>query len=536
MRHVSMLLVCVGLLMAAGLLLPDAALAQDTTSALKDTDCSQYAGVTNRIVTCVRTTLQDVMIGDGSEGSSSFFGDFYALVQKMIAGFLTLAVIIYGILAAYGMMEKPSRDAMMFVVKFAFVTFFILRVDWMYTELTGVMDTMGQAVVGFAPAQEGVEADRQSVCLREMVEATDANEADYTAPWMGMDCLIDSVIGINMVDASKTAIGGDTSKEVGNRLLDGTGLARGLLAFLFSSMGTSILGLIVAVIGFLFVYSMVFLIAKALFTYLMGYLGITVLMIVAPIFIPLVLFRKTKEFFDRWMKLVISFTLQPILVLIFITFSIMAVDYAMFSGKYSVVYRIAGEASKSSGFNLNKYLEEKGIIDKQSRVLAEYRTSRDAVADFTKEVEGMQIGRVTIDCSEAAITNNAQRKFDCQQATPIRKWTDSVNWKKMASARSPAVTLTAEETTACSTDKLDDEACKGRQISREVLAAIIFATLVVFIMNGLVNIVGVIANGLVGEEFQSPNLVSVVSRGGAFSSSYSKMTAGINSLLKGVRR
>lgn len=532
-----MLMLWVGL-MLAGALLPDVASAQDVTpvSSLKDTGCSQYVGVANRVVTCVRETLKHAMMGDG-EGSTSFFTSFYPLVQSMIAGFLTLGIIIYGIMAAYGMLEKISRDVMMLTVKLAFIGFFTLNVNLMYTELMAVMDSLGQAVIGFAPAQEDTETNRQSVCLKEMIEASEANDADYTAPWMSVDCLLDSIIGIKMVDADSIALGGESSEKVGNRLLNGTGLSRGLIAFFFSSMGTSILGLIIAIIGFLFLYSLVFLIAKALFTYLMGYLGLTVLMIVAPIFIPLVLFRKTKEFFDHWVKLLISFTLQPVLVLAFVTFSIMAVDLALFSGEYSVMYRIAGEASKQGGegtFNLNQYLTDKGAYVKEPRVLAEYRTSRDPIKDFKKDTSGIIEGLAKADCSELAMKNDAELKQRCSEAFPIKKWVDTINWKKLAAARNPAVDDPGAEEGDASTMTAEDR--KGRQLSREVLAAVIFATMVVLIMNGLVNIVGVIANGLVGEEFQSPNLVSAVSRSGAFSSSYKKMTAGLDSILKGAKR
>jgi hypothetical protein len=72
-----------------------------------------------------------------------------------------------------------------------------------------------------------------------------------------------------------------------------------------------------------------------------------------------------------------------------------------------------------------------------------------------------------------------------------------VDWEALATARSPAVTLEGDAKNA------------AQQISREVLAAVIFAGIVVFVMNGLLAVIPNVANDLLGDFRQSPNLGAI---------------------------
>lgn len=55
-------------------------------------------------------------------------------------------------------------------------------------------------------------------------------------------------------------------------------------------------------------------IAKAMVIFVFSLIGITLMIILTPIFIPLMLFRITASFFQIWWKLLLSFAMQPVLV------------------------------------------------------------------------------------------------------------------------------------------------------------------------------------------------------------------------------
>lgn len=486
--------------------------------------CKNYVGVSNRIVMCVRGTLDSV--------TGVYYADFYSLVRRAIGGFLTLGIIVYGIMAAFGMLEKISRDTFMLVIKLAMISYFIVNTDEMYDTTLKVMDATAGIIVASTPGDGEIDTGSGSArvtCLNNMLEAAADNGTRVNAPWLGLDCIVDSVIGIKLPSGTGTtpAIGAEAAAEKAfNANLAGRGMSRGLLNFFFASMGTSIIGIILAVIGFIFIYSLMFLILKALFTYLMGYLGVAFMMIFAPIFIPLSLFRTTSEYFRKWVKLTISFALQPVLILIFITFSITAVDLAMFSGEYSVMYRLAGDASRAKNFNINTYLTDRKIVKPMAVRLVDIRTGRLSVENFRQEQQSINPGSIYIDCSQAVVSKNEEARRKCSESYAIRMWRDQVDWEQLAKQRMPEVIDPNDDQPNQPTTA---DARKARQLMREVIASTIFALLVVLIMNGLLSIVPAIANGLVGEELQTPNLVSSISRAGGFGST-------INSLLSGGRR
>lgn len=519
----------------------DPALAQDSPAPPADTpptaastaSCSQYVGLSNRIVMCMRETVD--------RAAGLFFDPetgFYSLVSQMVAGFLTLVVIVYGILAAYGMLEKPGRDVMTLLVKLAFVTYFVVNVDVMYNTLTRTMDDLSAAVVRFTPNHGSAlnEAEISRVeCLKNMHEAmaTQAEArygpaANYTAAWLGMDCVLDSVVGIRLNTTSADASGTPTKGQAEltrNRKLDDeqVGMARGMINFFFSSMQTSVLGILVAIIGFVFLYTLVWMIMKALFVYVAGYIGLAFMMVFAPIFIPLVLFKATKDYFNKWVKLTIAFVLQPVIILAFVSFSIAAIDLALFSGDYSLSYSIAGDASRQEGFNLNKYMDDNKLVKRRPAVLTEIKTGTETPKLNDADPRSFIRGIRTSDCTKTlmemqpsgdanAIAELQKAKDICRQSYAMQWWHNSVDWKEMAKIREPGVGDPGVEEGDSTTMTEDDR--KGRAITREVFASILFLAVVVMCINGLMNIVPSMVNDLVGESFQSPNLFREIGRQG----------------------
>ena len=520
----GMALILAGAFLGTG----DIARAQETDG--QERTCADYVGLSNRIVMCLRQT-----VGNAADVFFDKDTGLYPSLRGAVMGFLTLGVIVYGILAMYGMLEKPGRDVMVLMVKLTFITSLVVQVDWMYNTLLGVMDDMGAAVVQFTPNHgssiDGVDVDRLT-CIDNMKRAADikledkyATGPNYNSAWIGLDCIIDSVIGLKIPENYTGGAASDQLKElVQKQKLDKehTGMSRGLLAFFFSSMQTSVLGIMMAIIGFVFIYSLVWLILKALFVYLAGYIGIAFMMIFAPLFIPLVLFRVTKEYFNKWLKLTLGFTLQPILILAFVSFSIAAIDLVMFSGDYSIMYRIAGEKSRAADFNVNKYMEENQIVTERPAVAAEVKTSSEVPELNPTDPKSFITGLKSSKCAEILTRPdetdpNLQDQLDkmkaaCRSSYPVQWWHKSVDWQKMAAIRQPAVEDTGAEEGDQEAGITTAEQRKGRTISREVFAALLLAAVTVLCINGLLSIVPSMVNDLVGESFQSPNLFQEISR------------------------
>ena len=471
--------------------------------------CANYPGLTNHIAGCIRDTL-DTATGKYFDVNTGF----YPLISRGITGVFILAVSIFGVMASFGMLEKVGRDSIMLLLKIACVSYFATNSDFMYHSVIKMMDATAQSVVGFVPANgqsDSANGDfSQITCLKKMINAQQGTTgaAAVAGPWLAMDCILDSVVGIKIEPKSGKSLAALSPVKAYNDKLNDKdkGLSRGLLYLFFSAWQSSVMGAILAVVGLIFVWGLINIIIKALFIYIAGYLGLAVMMMVSPLFIPMVLFQSTKVYFDKWVKLIISFALQPIIILVFVALTISAVDLATFSGKYSVMYRIAGDESQQNGFSLNSYLtkirsasgQQGAIIQKEQVELARIKgDTKDNTPIESVAQGGLIDGIVNSKCTKALMAADADLKQKCDQSYPMSYMRDKLDWDLLGDVRSPAVIPAAGVQN------------KGEQIAKEVLSAIIFAAVVVFVMNQLLSVIPMVAYDLIGDFGQSPNLGAV---------------------------
>jgi hypothetical protein len=433
-------------------------------------DCSRYEGLSTRIVACVQATVRTA--------GNTIFTDFYPMVANFVAAVLTFGVIVFGIMMAMGMVEKLSRDAMVLLLKVAFVAYFVQNVDMLYAWVIAMVDSLSNIMFTFATVQHPTTP----VCIVNKVSV-----------WERVDCLTDTLIGIR---TENSAGGGGSS----NRYLTGHGLMRGLVAFFGSAFFSSIPGFIIGVIGFLFLYTMVIFMVKALFTYLMAYMALMFLMILAPFFMPMVLFRVTKLYFDTWVKLIIGFALQPVIIVTFVTFAVAAMDVVVFSGQRSFVRTIAGDAARGSGFNLNTYLDQIGAYSTRTigpEMVGQSSAPSAARATPQRGVAGnvlmTQCGQNVQNAAIRGVGGAVGAAQDCARGWVVGLNLRAIDWEKVAENRSPPVTVSGTET-------------KAAAFMKELMSAAILMAVMMFIINALMRVLPSLANDLVGSATQTPNL------------------------------
>ncbi len=529
-------------------------------------NCDQV-GLTHRAAVCLRSTIDT--------GTVNYFGAVTAILQDGINAAITLAVVLYGVLLSFGMVEKLGRDTFVLLIKITAVVFFVGQSPLIYNSATRMMDGIALEVVSFVPPSGPVDATATSDfsrinCLQVAADGSTAggNPMPVAAAWLGVDCLLDSIIGIKVPRDPADPVPAfnpvyyNVTLDNANPARENRGLSRGLLNFFFSSLQSSVFGLVLGVVGALFIYGTILLIIQAFFTYIMGYMGIAFLTIVSPLFIPMVLFRETKQYFDKWAKLMISFALQPVLMLVFIMMTITAVDLAVFSGSYSIMYRIAGNESRAANFDLNEYLTRdrptganppnciqcRGILTRQLAVGAQVKadipadvgvanTNMGAAVNIASQdirgvLEGLKYSRCTPEFIAADVTGNLARA--CKFTYPLAVWTQDIQWNRMAAARVPAVVVPPGYTPVRdAAGNNSAELTAGQVIMHEVLASLFFCLMVVFVMNGLLAIVPNMVADLVGDSGQTPNLVKASTQvlGSQAGAAASSLTQGMKSMV-----
>jgi hypothetical protein len=421
------------------------------------------------------------------------------------------------------------------------------------------MDGAAKVVVTFVPPSGAIDAagseSSQLTCMKVMTEERMAAGNPYPefAPWLGIDCLLDSIIGIKVPRRPSDPLptydakwfnpksDAEPSADPAAAPNDNKGMARGFIHFFFSGFQTSIVGIVLAVIGFMFILGTLQLIGRAFFIYVAAYIGIAVLVIASPLFIPLVLLPQTKMYFDKWVKLLISFAMQPVMMLAFIIMTLAAVDLAVFSGSYSIAYRIAGDETRRPNFDLNKYLtvlrddtgadsaacatssDCKPIINARPEPFATIKSDNatDMAADAMLaplRPGGLFSGARESNCNQKDIDADTSGKLKkaCSFGYPLKVWMRSLDWEMMAKARrigGNAITpadLPDRFPEVKNKDGVNQFSLQaGQFILREVMAASFLCALIVFVMNGLMRVVPTVIGGSLGDNVQSANLANI---------------------------
>jgi hypothetical protein len=510
-------------------------------------NCDCYDGLANRIVGCVRETIDNT--------AERFFNQrtgFYPIVKQAVFAFITFCVVIYGMMVAGGMVEKLGRDTMVLLLKLGFVVWGVENTDWIYSQVMQMIDALSVAMFQF----NTLDNVPNNAC---------PNKASV---WMRIDCVVDTVIGIKI----STQLGGNVtgamvaggangwSQNLGNT----SGLERGLIGTFFTMMKGSDVGFMTGIIGLIATWTMIMFLIKVLFAFLVAFIGLAFMIMLGPLFIPLVLFRATKTYFDKWVEFIITTSLQPVLLLTFVTFATAAMDLVIFSGERSVYRTIAGNAAQQPGFNMNKYLmgdpeadpnkpglyKIKGFMKENSGNGLEVK-GESSPLDYN-QIRGSVHGPYTANISDCISRNigtpvprlngtsttpsapgaappaagaapvpaagatpapspavgglplsniggTVNNLRDCSR-TFIKSFVyREIDFQKLAIARNPAVNV---QTQTGDTTVAEPEA---RQLRRELMASTFLAMVMMFLMNALMRIVPELTNDLTGSLTTTPN-------------------------------
>lgn len=273
---------------------------------------------------------------------------FYPWVSSAITAAVTLAVIIFGILMMTQAVERLQRDSFVFAVKVVVVIMITQNMMPLLTMFYDIQNGLIEIVTGFSGFFTGLKCP-----------VLPSNLFGIYSVWFRADCILNIIIGLG---APKT-------------------LANGLLAFFASSLFTGGLMVGVALVGFYMCFNIIMGLLTATRVYLACVLGLGLMIIVGGIFIPLMLFKNTMNYYKKWGKTVVGLTVQPMVVFAFLNIMISAFDNAIYSGDFSVLRTLAGNSVDAVGlsgsnitniqfgFNLNKYMEDKKLYNPEKKGL-----------------------------------------------------------------------------------------------------------------------------------------------------------------------
>lgn len=222
------------------------------------------------------------LIGTTEGGSNPFVG-------SVRAGLL-LFVVLYGLQFMLGMIKEPQRDFMWNIVRIAFIQQMLSPTSWEFFNeylFTLFIDGINELISIMAG----------QLMMGGSVDLVDPITGQIITNEQNMPVRVDVDNPFTFFDHTITRF---FSQETWIKLA-------GLLA----SSPVGWLYILVIMVGMWF-YVMAVLVALIL--YLLALVGIGLLVIVAPIFISFVLFKRTRILFSNWIESLMSLMLQPVLV------------------------------------------------------------------------------------------------------------------------------------------------------------------------------------------------------------------------------
>ncbi len=285
---------------------------------------NQDKGLTRRVVPCVKETIITAV--------NNFLVPFSQFMASTVKAMCLLSIAIGGIWVASGRAQAALKDMSILFIKIIFVTIMTWNFGGMFGWFLDIMDQMLAITGQYALSMSSLTYNSNCPAF--------SNAGLSLLIWEQVDCLIETLIG---------------------SVFSPFTLAFGIAGFLMGAILSTTVGVFIALLGFYIVMQVLFAVAKAMYIFISAYIAFSFMVLISPIFIPCIVLRVTKPYFDKWLRLTISFMLQPMIVFAYLSMLMVAADITIFTGENSVYRVLAGDAVDTPGFELGAYLVQAGV-------------------------------------------------------------------------------------------------------------------------------------------------------------------------------
>lgn len=294
--------------------------------------------ITAAIMQCIKDSISYLFINQQECGSTtnyvtSYFPQFQNAMRKAIKAAFTLYFIIFGIRMCMGG-EMPSKgEFFTFGARYILVMYFSVGIFTKYDGYGNPVYDDGITTYVLPLFQDGATDLANMVYssggVRGLCDYTNVEYPSgyqYLSMWDSLDCRILYYLGI---DLSRLA---NVSEVAG-------------VAALLALLGAPVLIAVIipAILSFQIVFA-VFLIIFAIFMMsiviyfvniiVLCTIAIAILVYMAPIFVPMALFAPTRSYYEGWLKLLISYALQPMVVAAYMALMLTIFDQTIFGDCY----------------------------------------------------------------------------------------------------------------------------------------------------------------------------------------------------------
>jgi hypothetical protein len=205
---------------------------------------------------------------------------------------VSLAIAVFGVSFTIGLVPATGQEAMMFIIKLAFITAFATNADVLigtgYTFLVTAMRE-GSTLMLSTMNSSGINSGTDLYAEVDKMFTTFVNFAT------------DSLSAEKPADYCKNAV-------------------FAVIALLLVILPVA------AYVSIFLIGKIVMTLFRSVFAYIYALIGITFLLTMSPFFLSFYLFKVSRPLFDKWLGYLASFTLQVVLLFAFMTFVVLLVN------------------------------------------------------------------------------------------------------------------------------------------------------------------------------------------------------------------
>lgn len=229
------------------------------------------SSLTAKLIACIQGTIADaltVML----TGISDF-------MKPIVSIMMVFAIIIFGMRIMSGEQGIKAK-AVGFLIRFALVVMFSYELGGLTNDIFGIFDELSTLA---SQSAFKVQYPGFPVFYR-------------STPWELMDQFMGIFLGFSA----------------------GASLLQGFLGLITGVMYNSTAGILMFITGVMAILNIFFFALRVVFTYLTAYLIIAFLIILSPLIIPLALFYWTERYFNKWLYVLMSAMLTPMILFAFL--------------------------------------------------------------------------------------------------------------------------------------------------------------------------------------------------------------------------
>lgn len=279
-----------------------------------NTETCQVPSVTNNKYD--RKSNGEILYTNASGTRTNLFHGFQQTIKKTVTLALTLYVIFFGIKVILGQQIPAKGEIFIFILKMILVVYFALG--------NGLKDDIKPAFenVSLGLSQAFFQAGgNQRLCnyTDEFLVSKGippyAMDKKYLALWDALDCRVGYYLGFYNV--AKSDFSGTVNAS---SLLAMPAIITFFIPLLLSMQ--IVMALATLIFGVLFLLIVVYVVH----TYLVALIGMNIVLYLAPLMVPMSLFKFTRGFFDGWIKILMTFAIQPVILFVFLALMMTVFD------------------------------------------------------------------------------------------------------------------------------------------------------------------------------------------------------------------